>query len=49
MVWKTFTQPTIITLIEIANGVRTADQIKQYREQGNLELDVALTLGAEGV
>ena len=41
--------PTIITLIEIANGVRNADQIKQYREQGNLELDVTLTLDAEGV
>ena len=41
--------PTIITLIEIAKGVRTADQIKRYREHGNLELDVTLTLDAEGV
>ena len=41
--------PTIITLIEIVKGVRTADQIKGYREHGNLELDVTLILDAEGV
>ena len=41
--------PTIITLIEIASGVRTAERIKHYRERGNLELDVTLTIDAEGV
>ena len=41
--------PVIVTLIEIASGVRTAEQTKRYREQGELEFDVTLTIDAEGV
>ena len=41
--------PIVITLIEIANGVRKPEQIKQYREVGNLEFDVILAIDAEGV
>ena len=41
--------PIIVTLIEIASGVKTTEQIKRYREQGELEFDVTLTIVAEGV
>ena len=41
--------PTIITLIEIATGVRTPEQIKQYRVNGGIEIEVTLTIDAEGV
>ena len=41
--------PIVVTLIEIASGVKTAEQIKRYREQGELEFDVTLIVDAEGV
>ena len=41
--------PTIVTLIEIKNGVLRPEQLKNYLEQGGLALTVVLTIDAESV
>ena len=41
--------PTLITLVELANGVMRPEQIKHFREYGGLSLKVMLTTDAESV
>ena len=41
--------PTLITLIELRQGVLQAGELRKYREDGGLALKVILTIDAEGV
>ena len=41
--------PILVTLVELRDGVSTAEELKRYREEGGLALKVVLTTDAEGV
>ena len=41
--------PTLVTLVELKNGVLRPEELKKYREEGGLALKVILTTDAESV
>lgn len=41
--------PTLVTLVELRDGVVRPEQLKRYREEGGLALKVVLTIDAESV
>ena len=41
--------PTLVTLVELKNGVLRPEELKKYREEGGLALKVFLTTDAESV
>ena len=41
--------PTLVTLVELKQGVLQPEELKKYREEGGLALKVTLTIDAESV